>query len=97
MSIFEKFEKQADTLLQELKEHILHQTMKGNKIDPTFQDFVAHLEAHVTNTPVAAAAPVAIVKRNKSASTPVVSDTVVVEEPIVEPVQHTEDPDHIPN
>ena len=97
MSIFEKFEKQAGTLLQELKEHILHQTMKGNKVDPTFQDFVTHLEAHVNNTTVVTAAPVAVVEPVESTPAPVVSDTVVVATPVVEPVQHTEDPDHATN
>ena len=97
MTIFEKLEMQASTLLQELREHILHQVNIGNRIDPTLHDFVTHLEAHVNNTPVAAPAPMAPIVDAEPASTPVVSDTVVVEEPIVEPVQHTEDPDHIPN
>ena len=97
MSIFEKFEKQADTLLQELKEHILHQVNIGNRIDPTLHDFVTHLEAHVNNTPVAAPAPMAPIVDAEPAPTPVVPVAMVVEEPIVEPVQHTEDPDHIPN
>jgi hypothetical protein len=97
MTIFEKLEMQASTLLQELREHILHQVNIGNRIDPTLHDFVTHLEAHVNNTPVAAPAPMAPIVDVEPAPTPVVSDTVVVEEPIVEPVQHTEDPDHIPN
>ena len=86
MSIFEKFEKQASTLLQELREHILHQVNIGNRIDPTLHDFVTHLEAHVNNTPVAAPAPMAPIVDAEPAPTPVVpvamvEETVVVETP----------------
>ena len=86
MTIFEKLEMQASTLLQELREHILHQVNIGNRIDPTLHDFVTHLEAHVNNTPVAAPAPMAPIVDAEPAPTPVVpvamvEETVVVETP----------------
>ena len=70
MTIFEKLEMQASTLLQELREHILHQVNIGNRIDPTLHDFVTHLEAHVNNTPVAAPAPMAPIVDAEPAPTP---------------------------
>ena len=87
MTIFEKLEMHASTLLQELREHILHQVSKGNKIDPTLHDFVTHLEAHVNNTPVVAPAPVAPVVDDAPVSAPVVSAPVVEETVVVEAPQ----------
>ena len=86
MTIFEKLEMHASTLLQELREHILHQVSKGNKIDLTLHDFVTHLEAHVNNTPVVAPAPVAPIVDAESVPAPVapvamVEEAVVVEAP----------------
>jgi len=97
MSIFDKLEMHASTLLQELREHILHQVNKGNRVDPTLHDFVTHLEAHVNNTTVVAAAPVAVAKSDEPTAAPMLSNPVAVETPVVEPVQHTEDPDHATN
>ena len=72
MNLAKLLEDEAHLLLQELREHVLHQVNKGNKANPKIEEILTHLQNHVNPTPapVVDAAPVV---------SAVVEPTVVVE------------------
>jgi uncharacterized coiled-coil protein SlyX len=77
MSVFKMIEEEAHLLLQELNQHIIHQSNKGNKINEKLQEILTALDKHVN--PSAPAAPVV-------APAPVDSAAVSAPAPVAEPV-----------
>ena len=74
MSLAKLLEEEAHLLLQELREHVLHQVNKGNKPNPKIEEILTHLETHVgvpSPTPV------------EPSTLAVVQPTVTVEAPVV--------------
>jgi hypothetical protein len=47
MNVFKMIEDEAHLLLQELNQHIIHQSNKGNKINEKLQEIISALDKHV--------------------------------------------------
>ena len=88
MNLAKLLEDEAHLLLQELREHVLHQVNKGNKVNETLHEILNHLHAHVNNTSVnPAPTPIDTSVATKFATDPVVPSAVVEETVVVEAPQ----------
>jgi hypothetical protein len=80
MSLAKLLEEEAHLLLQELREHVLHQINKGNKPNPKIEEILTHLETHVgvpSPTPVEPST-LAVVQPTVTVDAPADTNTLIM-------------------